>query len=346
MDGKGWINRTLLLLWAVCLTFSFSACRTRTTGNDRGQADTAAFSGAGEAEEPGEIFSDAAYLAAVSENGENDGANGETGGRTRENPDAARKEYDEDAPAEIVPGTNRLIRAAGEGEAAAVLSEGDALEKASLLNERAEETATQTVAAQEAEEMGVSEDAEPAESALTYFTVLLRDRTESLFECKRVNAYWETASDHMTVHKSSPEHGLILEAGAYDVSARLLPENLRVDDGWVTRKNPQVIVKIVDGEILGSGVHSAAAAKAVYESLCAREGWTAMDAVKNRQVLLLSAELLEAPYLQTAAALLIAKTAYPELFADVDADQAVNMLSEEEAGTLPTGIYYFSGLEE
>ena len=71
-----------------------------------------------------------------------------------------------------------------------------------------------------------------------------------------------------------------------------------------------------------------------------------MDAVKNRRVLLLSQELLEAAYLQTASMLLIAKTAYPDLFSDVEADQALTMLSEEAAGKLPTGIYYFSGLEE
>lgn len=344
MDGKGLTKRALALLLVFCLAFCLSACRTRTTGG-QGFADSG--SGALNAAEQGETPSDDAAGNAPSENGGDESPkNEESGGKTKENQDAPRKEYDENAPAEVVPGTDRLLHGEGEGNGAAVPSDEEALKTASLLNEQAKETATQTVAAREAEEMGVSEDAEQAESSLTYFTVLLRDRTGSLFECQRVNVYWETAEDHVTVHKSSPEHGMILEAGAYDVSARLLPENLRVDDGWVTRKNPQVIVKIVDGEVLGGGVHSLGAAKAVYESLLVREGWREMDAVKNRRVLLLSRELLEAPYPQTAAMLLIAKTAYPDLFADTDADQALNMLSEEAADALPAGNYYFSGLEE
>ena len=80
--------------------------------------------------------------------------------------------------------------------------------------------------------MGEDPDAEAADSALTYYTVLLQDRMGSLFECQRANVYWETAQDHVTVHKTSPEHALILQSGAYDVSSRLLPENLLVDDGW------------------------------------------------------------------------------------------------------------------
>ena len=209
------------------------------------------------------------------------------------------------------------------------------------VSETAEETATQTVAAEEAEQMGVSEDAEAADSAMTYFTVLLLDRMGSLFECQRQNVYWETARDHVTIHKTSPEHALILNAGCYDVSARLLPENLRVDDGWVARKNPGVIVKIVDGSVLGGGVGSDRAARALAQSLRGREGWAAIDAVKSGRILLLSQELLEAPYLQTAAMVMIAKTANPALLADVDLDDALRMLMEEATGTLPTGVYFY-----
>ena len=194
--------------------------------------------------------------------------------------------------------------------------------------------------------MGVSEDAEAAESAMTYFTVLLKDRAGSLYECQRANVYWETKEDHVTVHKSSPEHALILEAGAYDVSARLLKENLRVDDGWVARKNPQVIVKIVSSSVLGSGVLSAGAAQAMYRALCAREGWANIDAVKSRSILMLSEELLKAPHLRLAAMLLIAKAASPELYADVDPDQALRMLAEEATGAPLSGLFYFSAKEE
>ncbi len=325
----------LLLLPILCL--ALSGCRVRTTGGirngeSREQAESLQLTGSGSLPEE---------AADAEETADEQEKNGEPGDRTRENPEASRKEYDENAPAEIVPGTERKIYIEGEGDGASAENE-DAAEAAARLNGEAGETATQKVAAEQAEEKGVSEDAEEADSALTYYTVLLQERTGSLFECQRLNVYWETAEDHVTVFKTSPEHTLILTAGAYDVSARLLAENLRVDDGWIGRKNPDVVVKTVAGSVLGSAVSSAAAARKVYESLLARDGWTAINAVRGGRVLLLSEELLEAPHLQTAAMLMIAKTAYPELFEDTDIGKTLEMLAEEATGVIPSGTYYYT----
>ncbi len=322
-------RRLTLLLLSLCLLLC--GCRTRTQGSQDMLLPEAAEGPADEAGQ-GESLSGEAEPAEAGDGG--------SGSQTKENPEASRKEYDENAPAEIVPGTDRLLHRAGEGNGASAANE-DAGTRANQLNDRAGETAVQTVAADEAEQMGVSEEAEAADSAMTYYTVLLQDRLGSLFECKRLNLYWETVRDHETVHKSSPEHALILSAGCYDVSARLLPENLLVNDGWVARKNPGILVKIVDSGILGSGVHGTRAAQAVYDSLRSRDGWTAVDAVRNRRILLLSRELLETPWQQTAAAVMIAGTAYPELFPDLDPDHMLEMLSEEAAGTLPAGTYYY-----
>ena len=43
-------------------------------------------------------------------------------------------------------------------------------------------------------------------------------------------------------------------------------------------------------------------------------------------------------------ALLIAKCAYPDVFADVDATQAVSSLLQEETGSAPAGRFYFPDL--
>ena len=327
-------KRIMLLVLLLNLCLLLCGCRIRTHGSPESiLPDTP--EGRTDEMRQGEIISGEAERT-------EDGNSGEAGGRTKENPESSRKEYDENAPAEIVPGTDRLLHQAGEGNGASAANE-EAEARASQVNDRAEETASETVAAEEAAQTGVSEDADAADSAMTYFTVLLQDRLGSLFECQRLNVYWETSQDHVTIHKASPEHALILNAGCYDVSARLLPENLRVDDGWVTRKNPGVIVKIVDSGVLGGGVGSDHAARAVYDGLRNRDGWTAVDAVKNRRILLLSGELLEAPYLQTAAMVMIARTAYPALFADVNPETALQMLMEEAAGTLPEGIFCYSG---
>ncbi len=337
-------RRMLALALTVCMAALLGGCRTRTggaaqgngltrteagTGTDGTRQDTAGPGHSGGEVPPGEESTDTAE-------GE------EPGGREKENPEALRKKYDENAPAEIVPGTDRMIYGEGAGDGAPV-PRADAGTSAVRLNDGAEETALMTAAAEQADEKGVDGDAEAAESAMTYYTVLLRERTGSLFECQRLNLYWETEQDHVTVHKSSGEHRLILDAGCYDVSARLLPENLRVDDGWVARKNPGVIVRIVGSGILGNGAAGTGAAGAVYDSLRNREGWTGIDAVRNGRIVLLSRELLEAPWLRTAAAVIIARTAYPSLFSDTDPDEALRMLAKEAAGTHPAGICWYAG---
>jgi ABC-type Fe3+-hydroxamate transport system substrate-binding protein len=116
-----------------------------------------------------------------------------------------------------------------------------------------------------------------------------------------------------------------------------------VDDGWIGRKDPGVIVKVTDRSVLGTGTVSDGPAKSLYGTLLARDGWAAMDAVRNGRVLLLSEELLEAPHLRLAAKLMIAKTANPELFADLSIDHALEMLAEEAAGSVPAGIFYYNG---
>ena len=309
------------LLLLLCLLF-LTGCRARITvsaavGTDGKEA-------AGEETEPSYMEGDA----------------GEDRERTRENPEAAQKEFDENAAVEIVAGLDRALYGPGEEEGAFAF--GDAGQPASKLNADAKETASQTVDAPESDRMGTAEDAETADSVFRYYTVLLRERSESLYVCKKLNLYWETAEDHLTVYKTSDEHQLILDAGAYDVSARLLQENLRVDDGWVCRKNPEIIVKIVPRSVLGGNVLNAASAEAELQALISRPGWQEMDAVKNQRLLLISGDMLEAPHLRLAAGLLIAKTANPEVYADVDVAQSLKALTEEAAGTAGEGLYYLS----
>ena len=326
MKMKRMIRAALLL--ALCL--ALSGCRTRTevqapAGGDRESGQAEQF-----------IAAEAGAEADKQEK------NGEAGEQTKENPESSRKEYDETRPAEIVPGTERTLHSEGEGEGRPASGE-DTDQPAAKVNDSAEETATQSVAAETAEQAGVSEEAEEADSAMRYYSVLLQERAGSLFECQRLNVYWETREDHRTVFRTSQEHSLILDAGAYDVSSRLLEENLHVDDGWILRKNPDLVVKVTGRSVLGTGVSSTEAAGRIYEGLLARDGWAAMSAVRDRRILLLSEEVLETPYLQLAAMLMIAKTASPDLYADVNIDSALAMLGEETTGSAPYGIYYYNG---
>ncbi len=260
-------------------------------------------------------------------------------GQTVEDPDSDHKEFDENADVEIVSGIERKIY--GEGEGAGLFeTDGEPILRSAKLSDSADQTASRKVRVDEAEKTGVSEDADKAESSLQYYTVLLQDRASSMYECKRSYVYWETLQDHVTIYKKSPEHRMILDAGAYDVSARLTEDRLHVDDGWVVRKNPGAVVKVVPGDILGSSVRSAYAAESLAGELAAREGWSGIDAIRQDRVLLISEEMFTEPYLQIGAELAIAKAAAPELFADVDPQDALTQLIREAAGEEPEGIWF------
>ena len=270
---------------------------------------------------------------------------------TEEDPEADRKEYDEDASADIVTGSDNTLQVEeedeqsdeGDSEAEGTGQEAGTTEDSAAAGEDASETVTETVPSDEADQAGVSDEGEIAETMIYYYMLLLVDRLSSLFECEKPYLYWETVEDHKTVFKTSLEHGMILDAGAYSVSSRLLEENLVVDDGWIQRKNPSVIVKVVDSSVLGSGVVSTAAAQAVYNELVGRPGWSQIDAVKKNCVILISQELMERQAMQTAAAVYIAKAVYPSLFEDVDADEALRLLSEEATGLAASGTFVFVG---
>jgi len=317
----------LILIIALTAALFLTGCRVRTG------------TGAPAADRAGET-ADARAGSALPETEGTDAPLAEgMGARTRENSLADRKEFDERANVEIVQGTDRLLNDAGDGEGMPIAdAEGSA--RADLLSDSADKTAERTLPAEKADKKSADPDAKEAESAFEYYSVLLRGRLDTLFECKRLNVYWETAEDHVTVFRTSPEHSLILNAGAYDVSARLLKENLRVDDGWIGRKDPGVIVRAVGRDTLGSGVTDTGRAKKLRDEILSRPGFAGIDAVKNGRVLILAQELLEAPHLVLAAQLLLAKTANPELFSDVDPDRMLTALIEEAAGAPPAGTYW------
>lgn len=334
--------RYLLLLALILLMLLLCGCRVRTTAvlpsgelimDQGGQGDP------NEALE-GSASAGGRTVSVAEETPAEEDEQPAADGLTVEDPDAIRKQYDENAAAEIIPGTERTVH--GEGEGSGSFMESDEAEgSAAKLDENASEPASMTVPADQAEETGVSEDAEAAETALQYYTVLLQDRQKSLYECQRSYVYWETVQDHVTIFKTSPEHQLILNAGAYDVSARLLESGLQVDDGWVVRKDPGVIVKVVSSAVLGSGVQDTSAAEALAGELASRSGWQGIAAVRQGKILLLSEELLSAPYLQLGAMLAVAKAAIPDLFEDVDPDEALEMLISEAAGFAPNGIFRY-----
>ncbi len=249
---------------------------------------------------------------------------------------AERRVFDADAGGELDAEAEAPLHAVAEEPSEEPLPtlDGESGETVNVESDEAERRVVETVAAGEAEQLGVAEDGAVAESVLTYYLTLLDERVGNLFECKRLNVYWETQEDHRTVLKDSPAHEIVTLAGAYDVSAKLLEENLTVDDGWVCRKNPDAVVKLLDGPL------DPAAAGTLCGELAARPGWEGLGAVRNGRVLVLSRELSDTQAGRTAAAVYLAKLLYPEQLADIDADEALRALFEE-AGELREGLYAY-----
>ena len=214
------------------------------------------------------------------------------------------------------------------------LTQKDADSRALQLDSATELAAVKTLPAEEAERLGVSESAPVAETAQRYYVALLQSRLRTLFECKKQNVYIETQAAFITVYKASAEHALVLSAGGYDVAGKRMENDLAVDGGWVQRKNPDFIVKFVaasalNGDTLGE--------------LLARDGLRETAAAKNGRALLLCESMTDAPQLQTAAALCLAKAMYPDLFADIDAAQAVGQLADE-AGAQIGGLWFYPAI--
>ena len=330
------MKKVKLLLLTAVLLLTLTGCRTRTTVPVDPIPD-----------ENGETAEDQLGQTDRAEEAESDSAAEEdvrpdADAPTATDPDSDRKTYAEDADAEIVPGADQTLTQQGDG---GKTPEHDANGGTTGAKDATtgELTATETVPADLAENTGADESGQTAETALLYYQTLLEDRLSGLFECQRFYIYWETAEDYHTVHKSSDEHQIILNAGAYDVSAKLQNDALIVDDGWIQRKDPGVIVKVVERSVLGSGVSSTRQAETVCGALKAREGWSGLDAVRNGRVILLSEELLSGQARRTGAAVLLAKAMYPSLFSDTDAEEALRALTQEAYGAPASGTFIYVG---
>ena len=328
------MKRILLFLFTALLLLSLTACRSRTTVME---APDAAVSGEGGTpdRQDGTFPSEDQALPSTDSTPDPDAP-------TETDPEAERRIFSDTADAELTPDAENALAGTGQGENA-VGHNGEQEKSGAAEAPDATQAATETVGAENAEKTGADEAGKTADSSLNYYETLLADRLGSLFECQRLYVYWETAEDHVTVHKSSQAHQAILNAGAYDCASKLAADALTVDDGWIARKNPGAVVKIVDSFVLGSGVSSTAGAKAVRDTLAARDGWAELDAVKNGRIILLSQELLTTQARRTAAEVLLAKAMYPSLMSDTDAEEAIRALTEEIDERPLSGTFIFVG---
>ena len=216
------MKRILLFLFTALLLLSLTACRSRTTVTE---APDAAFSG-----ENGTPDTQDGTFPSEEQELQNTDSTPDPDAPTEVDPEAERRTFSDTADAELTPDAENALAGIGQGEGSTGHNDTQAGSGAAEAPD-ATQTATETVGAENAEKTGADETGETADSAMTYYETLLADRLGSLFECQRLYVYWETAEDHVTVHKSSQAHQVILNAGAYDCASKLAADALTVDDG-------------------------------------------------------------------------------------------------------------------
>ena len=170
--------------------------------------------------------------------------------------------------------------------------------------------------------------------------LFLRMGLGSLYECEKGNVYLETGTPYVTASRTSSLHGLITDAGGYNIAEKLQGNAPVVETDWVVRKNPNVIVKFTDA--LGAGVTSAAAAQAEIALLSSRPGWEAINAIVNRRIVVLSNELLASDEGRLLAKLYIAEAMYPVLFASKSVSSIAAELEAAGGRRFTNGLYAYS----
>jgi len=163
----------------------------------------------------------------------------------------------------------------------------------------------------------------------------------SLFECQRLYVYFEHLADFHTVNRSSAEHSLIIDSGGFNAAARRGNDSLVVDEAWVQRQNPAVIIRTVSSGILGSNVIDISHAAVLRNEVLERPGFENVNAIIHRRVLLLSNELLQSYEGRLIAKLHIAHTMYPTLFGDVNLTELYTEIAAAGGRDYTRGIFAF-----
>ncbi|MFL0505100.1 ABC transporter substrate-binding protein [Ureibacillus sp. 179-F W5.1 NHS] len=155
---------------------------------------------------------------------------------------------------------------------------------------------------QMAEVMGVEEEGKQVVEDIQSQIAAVQEKTKSIEQKKKVYFEISPAPDIWSIGSGTFQQEMIEAAGVENIYADQQGWFAVTEEDLITR-NPEAIVSTVNyiedpkGEIL------------------AREGWSTISAVQNKEVYLLNADIMDRPGPRIGEAVeMIAKTIYPELF--------------------------------
>ncbi|MFP7200940.1 ABC transporter substrate-binding protein [Lysinibacillus halotolerans] len=155
---------------------------------------------------------------------------------------------------------------------------------------------------QMAEVMGVEEEGKQVVEDIQSQIAAVQEKTKSIEQKKKVYFEISPAPDIWSIGSGTFQQEMIEAAGVENIYADQQGWFAVTEEDLITR-NPEAIVSTVNyiedpkGEIL------------------AREGWSTISAVQNKEVYLLNADIMDRPGPRIGEAVeMIAQTIYPELF--------------------------------
>jgi hypothetical protein len=178
------------------------------------------------------------------------------------------------------------------------------------------------------------EDETPMHTAIKKYEQFLSSNNSEIYECQKLNVYFELVEQYKSVTRDNEENKLITNAGGYNVAEIKYSQ---IDSSWVVGKSPDMIVKVVAPTVLGKGATSTAYAQSIKEEIMSRTEWQNIPAVQNGNVLLLSEDLFKTDAGKIAAELYMAKAMYPAIYDELDIESAYFEMSGENFD----GIYAY-----
>lgn len=163
----------------------------------------------------------------------------------------------------------------------------------------------------------------PIHTAVEIYQELMAANNAELYECQRLQVYFELESEFASVTRDDYRHVLIEKAGGYNI-AEIKYSEITAD--WVDRKQPQIIVKVVDSSVLGSGVYDTSAADSKLSEILYREGFEGLPAVTSATIVAISNELFDSKEGQVLAELYMAKAMYPAIYGDYNLEDVTGEL--------------------
>lgn len=175
------------------------------------------------------------------------------------------------------------------------------------------------------------------ESPEGQYKELLTRTVGKIYPCQRYNACIESVSERITVNRRFAMHNVADASGCYNIAEMLGSGNLSIEDDWIFEQNPGIIIKFAEPSVLGKGIQDTSAAQSLCSSIAARTGWNKITAVAQRNIVIVSNQLMDTEKGRLVTEFYLAKALYPSSFSDIQPDK----IRDELLGSGYEGIYVY-----